>query len=76
MTLEFFFFSFFFFFFFFSKTDFDIISIGDNLHEMPYPVFWEKSKKITTLSSAELASQQKLHVWLIRFVNWIDSTSS
>ena len=32
-----------------------IVSIGDNLHEMSNPVFWEKNKKnINSLSSAEL----------------------
>ena len=32
-----------------------IVSIGDNLHEMSNPVFWEKKKSITNLSYAELA---------------------
>ena len=35
-----------------------IVSNGDNLHEMPNPVFWEKIKKnITSLSPAELANR-------------------
>ena len=35
-----------------------IVSIGDNLHEMLNPVFWEKIKKsITNVSSAELAQK-------------------
>ena len=29
------------------------LSIGDNLHEMSNPIFWEKKKKIINLSSAE-----------------------
>ena len=33
-----------------------IVSNGDNLHEMPNPVFWEKIRKnIISLSSTELA---------------------
>ena len=37
-----------------------IVSIGDNLHEMSNPVFWEKIKKyIVNLSSAELAQTRK-----------------
>ena len=32
-----------------------IVSIGDNLHEISNPVFWEKKKKYSNFSSAELA---------------------
>ena len=33
-----------------------IVSIGDSLHEMSDPVFWEKNKKnIINFSSAEFA---------------------
>ena len=35
-----------------------IVSIGDNLHEMSNPVYWEK---IITLSSAKLA-ERVVHV--------------
>ena len=36
-----------------------IVSIGDNLHEMSNPIFWEKKKKIiTNLSSPELAQRE------------------
>ena len=38
-----------------------IVSIGDNLHEMPNPTFWENKKIVTNLSSAEkLAQSDKL----------------
>ena len=30
-----------------------IVSSGDNLHEISNPVFWEKLKNILSLSSAE-----------------------
>ena len=37
-----------------------IVSKGDNLHEMSNPVFWENKKKnITILSPAELAQSGK-----------------
>ena len=32
-----------------------IVSLGDNLHEMSKPIFWEKFLKIWNLSSAEFA---------------------
>ena len=31
-----------------------IVSSGDNLHEMPNPVFWEKVEKYFKISSAEI----------------------
>ena len=31
-----------------------IVSLGDILHEMANPIFWEKMRKIPPLSSAEL----------------------
>ena len=36
-----------------------IVSIGDNLHEMSNPVFWEKNKKniINLSSTTELAQR-------------------
>ena len=35
-----------------------IVSIGDNLHEMSVSVFWGKNKKnVISLSSAELAKR-------------------
>ena len=34
-----------------------IVSIGNNLHEMSNPVFWENKKTITDLSSAELVQR-------------------
>ena len=34
-----------------------IVSIGDNLHEISNPVFWENKKNIINLSSAELAQK-------------------
>ena len=38
--------------------------VGDNLHEMSKPVFWEKNKKkINNLSSAELVQS-------VVMVNW------
>ena len=33
------------------------LSIGDNLHEMTKPVFWEKQEKYFKLSSAENYTQ-------------------
>ena len=30
-----------------------IVSLGDNLHEMSKPAFWEKKKNIISLSFAE-----------------------
>ena len=30
-----------------------IVSLGDNVHEMSNPIFWEKKKKINDMSSAE-----------------------
>ena len=32
-----------------------IVSSGDNLHEISKPIFWKKSENIIDLSSAELA---------------------
>ena len=32
-----------------------IVSLGDNLHEMVNPIFWENDSNIISLSSAELA---------------------
>ena len=34
-----------------------IVSVGDNLHEMPNPVFGEKLKKKFDMSSAETFTQ-------------------
>ena len=34
-----------------------IVSNGDNLHEMLKPVFWEKKKKYFKMSSAENFTQ-------------------
>ena len=34
-----------------------IVSLGDNLHEMPKPIFWEKMRNIISLSLAELAKR-------------------
>ena len=43
-----------FFFFIFPRKQ-DLASLGDNLHEMPNPVFWENKKNIISLSSAGFA---------------------
>ena len=32
-----------------------VVSIGDNLHEMSQPVIWENKKNVISLSSAEFA---------------------
>ena len=32
-----------------------IFSLGENLHDMPMPIFWEKKSNNTNLSSAESA---------------------
>ena len=34
-----------------------IVSIGDNLHEMSNPVFWKNKKKFINMLSAELAQK-------------------
>ena len=34
-----------------------IVSLGDNLHEMSNPVFWENKKNIINLPSAESAQR-------------------
>ena len=34
-----------------------IVSSGDNLHDMSNPVFWEKYENTANLSSAELAQR-------------------
>ena len=34
-----------------------IVSLGDNLHEMSYPVFWQKLEKYFNKSSAENFTQ-------------------
>ena len=34
-----------------------IVSLGDNLHEISDPVFWEHKKNITNLSSAEFSQR-------------------
>ena len=36
-----------------------IVSNGDDLHEMSNPVFWENKKNVTYLSSAELGKSGK-----------------
>ena len=38
-----------------------IVSLGDNLHEMSNPVFWEKYKKYFKMSSAENFTQSAKH---------------
>ena len=44
-----------------------IVSIGDNLHEVSNPVFWENKKNTINLSSAELAySAVKVKVLFVR----------
>ena len=35
------------------------ISLGDNLHEMLNPIFWENKKNIFSLSSAEFFPNMK-----------------
>ena len=42
-----------------------IVSNGDNVHEMSYPVFWEIKKNMTNLLSSELA----LRVLKIQYCN-------
>ena len=37
-----------------------IVSNGDNLHEMSNPVFWEKQEKYFKLSSAEIYTQHAM----------------
>ena len=37
-----------------------VVSNGDNLHEISNPVFWEKEEKNINLSSAELAQ------WMVK----------
>ena len=49
-------------FYFFQKTGFDIsanniVSHGNNLHELSNPVSWKNKKNIVNLSSAELAQR-------------------
>ena len=34
-----------------------IVSLGENLHEMPKLIFWEKEKTIINLASAEFAQR-------------------
>ena len=34
-----------------------IVSIGDNLHEMSNPLFWEKKETYFKISSAEIFTQ-------------------
>ena len=46
-----------------------IVSTGDNLHEMSNPVFLEKKKNIINLSSAELAKRVvkvKPHFYIVK----------
>ena len=38
-----------------------IVSIGDYLHEMLNPVFWEKQEKYFKMSSAENFTQNAKH---------------
>ena len=38
-----------------------IVSIGDSLHEMWNPIFWEKYEKISNMSSAENFTQSAKH---------------
>ena len=33
------------------------IDYGDNLHEVPNPIFWENKKNIVSLSSADFAQR-------------------
>ena len=37
-----------------------IVSTGDNLHEISKPIFWENKKKYFNMSSAENFTQQHL----------------
>ena len=34
-----------------------IVSSGDNLHEMPNPIFWDDTKKIINMSSADIFTE-------------------
>ena len=36
-----------------------IVSSGDNLHELSKPIFWEKSENYFKMSSAELVQSGK-----------------
>ena len=38
-----------------------IISFGDNLHEMSKPIFWEKYEKYFKMLSAEIFTQNAKH---------------
>ena len=53
------------FFLFFSRkqvlTFMQIVSIGDNLHEMSKPVFWANKKKYFSMLSAENFIQSAKH---------------
>ena len=38
--------------------------VGENVHEMPNPVFWEKQEKVFNMSSAEILTQHAQSVTL------------
>ena len=40
-----------------------IVSLGDNLHETPNPIFWENKKNISMSSAEFLSSMLNVH-WL------------
>ena len=51
----------------FSRCADDQLMIGDNLHKMSNPVFWEKIRKYFKMSSAEIFTERAKHVAL--FIN-------
>ena len=53
-----------------------IVSLGDDLHEMSNPVFWKNKKKIVILSFAEFAwravktkEKEATQLWTVKH-NW------
>ena len=47
-----------------------IVSNGDNLHEMLYPVFWKNKKNIMNLLSAEYAQRAAEYAQRVVKVNY------
>ena len=50
-----------------------IVSLGDNLHEMPKPILWEKLKKYITicrLLESYFKSDQQSHKYRIQPAVW------
>ena len=43
-----------------------IVSIGDNMHEMSKPVFWEKSEKYFKMSAEFFSQSVKSYVYANR----------